>query len=66
LTFDLYLNGALLAQDLAPATVADLAKLDLGELKWAVTDRGCCEVVDDSGRALAVVAHGDALPQESL
>jgi hypothetical protein len=63
-TFDAYLDGSLLAQDLQPATVADLCKLEFVDVAWAIEEHGCCSLRDDSGRELALVAHGDHLRQE--
>jgi hypothetical protein len=61
-TYDLLLEGRLLAQDLALATVADLTKLAPVDICWAVEEHGRCDVVDDSGRDLALVPHDDGLP----
>jgi hypothetical protein len=61
MTYDIYLEGLLLAQDLQPATIADLCKLAACDLALAVEEHGLCTVIDDSGRALALVAHGDDL-----
>jgi len=63
-TFDLYLDGQLLAQDLTAATVQDLCKLDVVEIKWAMEEHGYCKVLDDSGREMQLIAHGDPLPPE--
>jgi hypothetical protein len=63
-TFDFYLDGQLLAQDLTAATVQDLCKLDVVEIKRAMEEHGYCKVVDDSGREVQLIAHGDPLPSE--
>ena len=59
--FDAYLDGRLLAQDLVAATVADLAKLEVVDIAWAVEQHGHCDLLDDSGRSLTFIAHGDDL-----
>jgi hypothetical protein len=58
LTFDVYLDGLLLAQDLLPSTVKDLCKLKIVDIEWAVEEHGKCTIVDDSGRELLLVPHG--------
>lgn len=58
-TYDAYLDGRLLARDLRPATAADLSKMEIPDVAWAVEEHGRCALLDDSGRALAFVAHGD-------
>jgi hypothetical protein len=58
MTFDAYLDGQLLAQNLLPATVQDLSKLEIIDVKWAIQEHGRCSVLDDSERELEFVAHG--------
>jgi hypothetical protein len=63
MTFDAYLDGRLLAQNLMPATVQDLCKLEVTGVKWAIEEHGVCCVLDDSERQLEFVAHGDDLTE---
>ena len=58
MTFDAYLDGQLLAQDLLPATVQDLSKLEIVDVEWAIQEHGRCSALDDSERGLEFVAHG--------
>jgi hypothetical protein len=63
-TFDLLLDGQLLAVDLMATTVEDLLKLDAADIAWAMEEYGSCGAIDASGdRELVLVAHGDKLPQ---
>jgi len=65
-TFDLYLDGKLLAQELTPASVENVVNLDVEDVLWAIEERGLCTALDASGeRELMIVEHGDCLPQES-
>ena len=59
MTFDVYLDGLLLAQNLQLATVSDLCKLAAHDIEWAVAECGQCNIIDDSNRTVALVHHGD-------
>jgi hypothetical protein len=65
MTFDLYLDGKILAQELTPATVENVVNLDIEDVLWALEEHGICIALDASGeRELMLVEHGDELPQE--
>jgi hypothetical protein len=62
-TYDVYLDGRLLAQAITLTTAEDFCKLDPAEIEWAIGEHGVCTALDQSGgRELNIVAHGDALP----
>ena len=63
-SFDIYCDRLLLAQDLQPSTVADLCKLAMNDIMWAIEERGRCTVCDDSGRDIYIVHHGDHLNKD--
>ena len=66
MTFDLYLDGKPLALELTPASVENVACLDVENVLWALADCGSCSVLDASGeRELVIVEHGDPLPEEA-
>ena len=66
MTFDAYLDGQLLAQDLLPATVQDLSKLEIVDAEWAIQEHGRCSVLDDNERQLEFVAHGTPMEDKRL
>ncbi|MGA8562568.1 MAG: hypothetical protein WB685_24480 [Pseudolabrys sp.] len=66
MTFDAYLDGQLLAQDLLPATVQDLSKLEIVDVEWAIQEHGRCSVLDDNERQLEFFAHGTPMEDKRL
>lgn len=66
MTFDAYLDGQLLAQDLLPATVQDLSKLEIVDVEWVIQEHGRCSVLDDNERQLEFVAHGTPMEDKRL
>lgn len=58
MTFNIYINGAAVTHALTLAEAAQMLQLDLHEIEWAIEEFGRCDVLDDSGRELTVVAHG--------
>ena len=67
MTYDLYLGGKLLAQDLLATTVEDLCKLDAEDIATWIEEAGVCTALDASGeRELDLVAHTNPLPGRAL